>query len=60
MHVKRVACGLVGHRWKRHRLPDHTVKSTCQRCGRIEFGDDDDPDWRAQHIVGGGGPAGPG
>jgi hypothetical protein len=60
MDVKRLTCRLVGHRWTRHRMPDHTVKATCQRCGQVDFVDDDGPDWRGQHIVGGGGPSGPG
>lgn len=36
MNLKRVTCRLVGHRCECHRLPDRTVKLTCQRCGLIE------------------------
>ncbi|MFC7490986.1 MULTISPECIES: DUF1660 family phage protein [unclassified Knoellia] len=59
MDLKRLTCRLAGHRWNHHRMPDHTVKSTCRRCGLVEFGRGE-PDWRANHIVGGGGPSGPG
>jgi hypothetical protein len=60
MDVKRALCRLVGHQWHHHRAPGQVVKSTCRRCGLIEFGHKDGPDWRAQHIPPGGSPGGPG
>jgi len=32
----KVACIVLGHRWKRDRRPDRTVLLTCRRCGHMD------------------------
>ena len=34
-------CLIRGHRWKRERMPNRTLRLTCKRCGDIDVVDKD-------------------
>ena len=41
MARRNFVCLVLGHRWKRERMPDRTLRLTCKRCGDIDVVDKD-------------------
>ena len=55
MARRNFVCLIRGHRWKRERLPNRTLRLTCQRCGDIDVVD---KDFNVEQFGGGGGGVG--
>jgi hypothetical protein len=41
MARRNFVCLIRGHQWKRERMPNRTLRLTCQRCGDIDVVDKD-------------------
>ena len=52
MARRNFVCLILGHRWKRERMPDRTLQLTCKRCGDIDVVD---KDFNVAPFTGGGG-----
>ena len=52
MARRNFVCLVLGHRWKRERMPNRTLRLTCKRCGDIDVVD---KDFNVAPFTGGGG-----
>jgi len=41
MRRRNFVCLIRGHRWTRKRMPNRTLRLTCQRCGDVDVVDAD-------------------